>query len=399
MTANKRVERQTLYETVIYAIMWAILFIAPILSLFVRYANNSSAEPDWTELQVFWRELAVFFVAFLLHNHLLAPLLIYRRKRILYFTSVAVMLGAFMLYQCSNRPFEHEPRHEQADCRPEAPGRPSDKERPMPPFEHDGMKPRPPREMPMDMHDKRPPLMAGQHDIIASIILVLMLGMNIGIKLFFKQRNDNQRMEQLEKQSLEQQLEYLKFQINPHFFMNTLNNIHALVDIDPERAKETIIELSKMMRFILYEGDKQGVPLIREMDFIRNYVKLMQLRYTEKVSIKLELPSQLPEGKLPPLMLITFIENAFKHGVSYQKPSFIDIIVRLTGNERLHFECHNSKGDPQKSTQSGGVGLANVKKRLELLFGDGYSLDIQDQKDTFNVTLEIPLTHDQMHGY
>lgn len=115
--------------------------------------------------------------------------------------------------------------------------------------------------------------------------------------------------------------------------MNTLNNIHALVDIDPEKAKDTILELSKMMRFVLYEGDKKGVPITREFDFIRNYVTLMKLRYTDKVEVKVELPAEVPDYELPPLMLITFIENAFKHGISYQHASFIHVKAGIEGTK------------------------------------------------------------------
>ena len=194
----------------------------------------------------------------------------------------------------------------------------------------------------------------------------------------------------LEKENLEQQLEYLKYQINPHFFMNTLNNIHALVDIDPEKAKDTILELSKMMRFVLYEGDKKGVPITREFDFIRNYITLMRLRYTDKVEVKVELPAETPDYELPPLMLITFIENAFKHGISYQHDSFIHVKAGIEGN-KLRFSCRNSKAD-RPNEEKGGVGLANVKQRLNLIYGTNYTLNIQDEPDTYNVELEIPLT-------
>ena len=161
---------------------------------------------------------------------------------------------------------------------------------------------------PEDRMGPKPPAFMGEHDIVALIILLLMLGMNLGVKYYFKSRHDAKQLMVLEKENLEQQLEYLKYQINPHFFMNTLNNIHALVDIDPEQAKDTILELSKMMRFALYEGDKKGVPLSREFEFIRHYVTLMRMRYTDKVEVKVDLPTETPDYELPPLMLITFIE-------------------------------------------------------------------------------------------
>ena len=200
---------------------------------------------------------------------------------------------------------------------------------------------------------------------------------------------DRKRLAQLERKNLEQQLEYLRYQINPHFFMNTLNNIHALVDIDPEKAKDTILELSKMMRYVLYEGNKQGVSLAREFDFIRHYIALMQLRYTDRVKITLELPQAIPDCQIPPLVLITFIENAFKHGISYQHESFIQVTVAVEDG-KLRFTCRNSKAD-KPNEEKGGVGLKNVKQRLNLLFGSNYTLNIQDSPDVYNVELNIPL--------
>ena len=176
--------------------------------------------------------------------------------------------------------------------------------------------------------------------------------------------------------------------------MNTLNNIHALVDIDPEKAKDTIVELSKMMRYVLYKGDKQYVPLSHELGFIRHYVSLMQLRYTDKVKITLDLPREAPDMKIPPLILITFIENAFKHGVSYQHESFVEVKVALEG-EKLWFTCCNSKVTSTQSSTSdsrqGGVGLANVRKRLNLLYDKYYALRIEDAADVYSVELVISL--------
>jgi len=216
-----------------------------------------------------------------------------------------------------------------------------------------------------------------------------MMGMNLGIKLYFRQREDQKRMGELEKQNLEQQLEYLKYQINPHFFMNTLNNIHALVDIDPEMAKQTILELSKMMRFVLYEGNKAGVPLDRDISFLQNYITLMKLRYTDKVRINVTTPENLPNKEVPPLLFITFVENAFKHGVSYRQESYIDIGIDVSDG-RLQFTCTNSR-IPKEDDKHGGVGLRNVKQRLDLIYGENYTLDIEDKPDMYKVNLTIPL--------
>ena len=372
-------QKQSKYENMAYVALWGLLFAAPLLSLYVRTTGDDGMAFDWQEAFMVWRRLAVFLLIFLVHNFVLAPLLIHRQKRWQYVLLTVCMIGLFAFYQCQQRPpmglgFNHEP----------------------PPFEHredfpkhleDG--PRHPDHFPKHHRDV-PPAIIGEHDIIAIVILILMLGANLGIKGYFKTREDQKKLLRLEKENLEQQLEYLKYQINPHFFMNTLNNIHALVDIDAEKAKSTILELSKMMRFVLYEGDKKGVPLTREFGFIRNYITLMRLRYTDKVQISIDLPEQSPDLMIPPLMLITFIENAFKHGVSYQHDSFIEVKAEVQG-DTLHFSCRNSKAE-KPNEEKGGVGLANVKQRLKLLYDNDYSLKIQDDSDVYSVQLTIPLS-------
>ena len=386
----KWMKQQSRQENLIYTALWGMLFLAPLISLYIRTTADTQLTFNWSEVFMVWQRFAIFLLIFLIHNFLLAPLLVYRQRRLIYFTTVALITALFLFFQCTHRPAERHfpgPHHmEQHDkgqagdaCGQEPP--PFDEHRDV----HHG---------PM-MH---PAPFIGEHDIMSVVILILMFGANLGIKGYFRSRKDQQKLVELQKENLAQQLEYLKYQINPHFFMNTLNNIHALVDIDPEKAKDTILELSKMMRFILYEGDKQGVPLSREFDFIRNYITLMRLRYTNAVSIRVDLPTEVPDRLIPPLMLITFIENAFKHGVSYQQQSFINIKVELKGQEaeskeqvtRLHFTCRNSKAD-KPNQEKGGVGLANVKQRLHLLYDNNFTLNIQDYPDDYSVELIIPL--------
>ena len=371
--------KQSRQENLIYLIVWSLLFAAPVLSLYVWKVHDANLPFDWAEVFFVWRRYAVYLLLFLVHNLFLAPLLMHRHKRVAYFSVVAVIIALFTLYQCSHRP---------------------DMKKPI------GHRPPPDVEMTYNRHPsfgkprhqmrphKEPHPFIGEHDIMAVVLLILMFGANVGIKGYFRGREDRRRLAELEHENLEQQLEYLRYQINPHFFMNTLNNIHALVDIDPEKAKDTIVELSKMMRYVLYEGDKQYVPLSNEFEFIRHYVTLMQLRYTDKVRITLELPGEVSNRKIPPLILITFIENAFKHGVSYQHESFVEVKVTVEGN-KLCFSCRNSKAPTARSStaggQQGGVGLANVRKRLNLLYDHDYSLRIDDAPDVYGVDLVISL--------
>ena len=394
----KWMQQQSKYENAVYAALWGLLFTAPLLSLYIRTAMDSTLTFEWEEVWMVWKPMALFFVLFLLHNFVLAPMLVWQHRRWLYFVLTGCVVAAFAVYQFNTRPGEMgrgphpleqrmgppdmDDRHRPPEFAEGEPPTPPDRK-------PDGM--RKPDKMPDDMrkHKEMHTMLLSQHDIVAIVILILMFGANLGIKGYFKSRKDQKKLVELEKQNLEQQLEYLKYQINPHFFMNTLNNIHALVDIDPEKAKDTILELSKMMRFVLYEGDKHGVPLTREFDFIRNYITLMRLRYTDKVKIVVDLPSEAPDRQLPPLMLITFIENAFKHGISYQHESFIHVKVGIEGT-KLRFQCRNSKAD-KPNQEKGGVGLANVKQRLQLLYDNNFTLTIQDEADIYNVELLIPL--------
>lgn len=234
-----------------------------------------------------------------------------------------------------------------------------------------------------------PPKAFGGNDSVAFIIMSLLLAMNVGTKFFFKTTAEQKHAHELEKQNLNQQLEYLKYQINPHFFMNTLNNIHALVDINPEDAKVTIEVLSKLMRYVLYESNKPFTLLKNEIRFIGNYIDLMKIRYTDSVRISVSMPDSIPERTVPPLLFISFIENAFKHGISYDQPSFVEVKI-LTDGEKVDFLCHNSR-KPSAESKQGGVGLQNVKKRLELIYGKDYALFIVEGKNDFDVKLRIPL--------
>ena len=368
--------KQSRQENLIYLAVWGMLFAAPLLSLYVRTVSDTNLVFDWTEVFIVWRKFIPFLLLFLIHNFLLAPLLVHGHKRIVYFSVMAVIIAAFTFYQCTKRPKGGAHRA------PRPPMEMRDRREP-PPFD----RPRPRAEHRPDM----PPPIIGEHDILAVVVLILMFGANLGIKGYFRARDDRKRLAALEKQNLEQQLEYLRYQINPHFFMNTLNNIHALVDIDPAKAQETIVELSKMMRYVLYEKgeSQQGVPLTKELEFIRTYVKLIQLRYTEKVKITLNLPHEVPDRQIPSLILVTFIENAFKHGVSYQRESFIEMTVEVQ-DDHLHFTCRNSKADVPNQ-QKGGVGLVNVRKRLDLLYDHNYTLSIHDDPQVYSVDLTLPL--------
>lgn len=365
-------------EHIIYTLMWIALYLSPLMSIYMRMSGNPHIDFSWYEILNAWKFNTVWIVMFAIHNFLLAPLLIIKRRTWLYTALVVALLVATMFTLSAIRPSNSKMRH--------APQRYECCEQDCMDAEMKASKQQPP-----PMRGGGPLVMFGPGEMVLFFGGLLLMGMNLGVKLYFMSQRDRERQKIIDQRNLEQQMEYLKYQVNPHFFMNTLNNIHALVDIDPERAKTTIVELSKMMRHILYEGSKKLIPLTREVEFLNLYVQLMRLRYTRKVHINVDVPPQLPELKLPPLMLIIFVENAFKHGISYREESFIDIKLRVE-NKRLLFSCCNSKPTQvQRTNEKGGMGLQNVRQRLELLYDDDYTLDINDGEKTYEVKLDIPM--------
>ena len=379
-------------EHIIYSAIWAMLYASPVINIYTRMAGNPRITFSWTEILHAWEYTSTWLVMFAIHNFLLLPLLLRKRKTGTYLclSFLILLTGMFITYL--NRPMHKNRYKTRMEAEWEADslayervaavrlgdGRYCSPQNPM-------------RRKPLDYQPIDPLPMLGPGELVAFFGGLLLMGMNLGVKLYFMSQRDRERQKIIDQRNLEQQMEYLKYQVNPHFFMNTLNNIHALVDIDPERAKTTIVELSKMMRHILYEGSKKLILLTREVEFLNLYVQLMRLRYTRKVHINVDVPPQLPELKLPPLMLIIFVENAFKHGISYREESFIDIKLRVE-NKRLLFSCCNSKPTQvQRTNEKGGMGLQNVRQRLELLYDDDYTLDISDGEKTYEVKLDIPM--------
>jgi LytS/YehU family sensor histidine kinase len=174
--------------------------------------------------------------------------------------------------------------------------------------------------------------------------------------------------------------------------MNMLNNIHAQIDIDTKQAQSSIVTLSKMMRYLLYESEKGKTTLKKEIEFLKSYVDLMKLRVDENVEIDLRISIQDEDIRLHPLLFISFVENAFKHGISYHEKSFIHIELKQDLDSIL-FTCMNSLSVQNKITNPySGVGLENIKKRLNLLYNSNYTLQIAEKESSFEVYLKIP-TH------
>ncbi|MEL7532130.1 MAG: histidine kinase [Bacteroidota bacterium] len=227
-------------------------------------------------------------------------------------------------------------------------------------------------------------------NLMSTAMILLIVNAYNFIKDWWQNRRARQK---LENEKLKMELSALKHQINPHFLFNILNGLYALaLKNDDDPTANGIEKLSGMMRYVLYESNDTFVPLEREINYIQNYIDLQRLRVNKQVKILLQVEGPIKDQKVAPMLFIPYIENAFKFGISTAKPSDIYINLKLEGNQ-LMFEVENPIHQTRTSDHSGyeGIGLENVKKRLQLLYPDRYLIDIHNQGDRFKVVLTLNL--------
>ena len=224
------------------------------------------------------------------------------------------------------------------------------------------------------------------------IITALVVGTSTSATVIQKWQKDKQEREELEKDKVTSELSFLKAQINPHFFFNTLNNIYALTVVDAEVAGKAIHQLSRMMRYLLYDTQQGHTMLSQEIAFVKDYISLMQLRLTDVVKINIDTPSNLQDMPLAPMIFLPFVENAFKHGVSATQQSHIDIIIFQKGKV-LDLTVKNSiMNDNSVSLDTNsGIGLVNTRRRLDLLYPGKYKLNISELNAANEYTVHLVL--------
>lgn len=405
--------------------MWGIVLLVPIIETAYDYQTGFTEEFEWKYVASSYITYSFFLVIFLLCKLIFEPRLFFNGRPYMFFlvsfltAFILILLSGYFvpkrLHRDRPRPvreqqvvtqgavqpadslrfgeaFPPESRHPDDPGMFPRPDEASDPEMGPPPGRIDDGGPG------ARMHEPRVGL---KHFIRGPFLpklmmALLMIGSSLAVAVFFRARQDRLKFKELQAAQLQSELDYLKYQINPHFFMNTLNNIHALVDIDSELAKEAIISLSRLMRYVLYESNQSTVPLRKELSFIAQYIELMKIRTDDSVTLTYEEPeapcNSCLDAGIPPMLLISFIENAFKHGISHREPSFIDIKVKCE-DDRFHFHCANSNfsRDTMKA-QQGGVGLDNVRKRLEIIYPGRYTLNIVPTEKEFTVDLWLPIT-------
>ena len=383
-------------EYVIYLLFWSVLLLSPLLGAFIKYAfyGDNAFLPTTGELLAFWGFLLPAIILFFVNNNILMPFLLDKKRGrhlVLYLLCIVVVSAIVFVAFPVEKPVFSEPQGVPADGM-------------LPPlFDVPPIAP--------DMEQLPPPPFDGERRVwmffthprsMRVLLTLFVLVFNICVRLFFFTIRRDESIKELEKEKLRSDLEYLKYQINPHFFMNSLNNIHALIDIDKEKAQAAIQELSGLMRYLLYDNASMFVPLEKEIAFLKNYIELMRLRYTNKLELNVAFTTE-PQGVLvPSLLFMQFVENAFKHGVTYKKKSLIYVSLDLDeAGEYALFVCRNTLPDASKTTtltSQGGIGIENARKRLELLYGGKASMLIDNDGEWYNVELKIPTQYDKVYN-
>lgn len=226
--------------------------------------------------------------------------------------------------------------------------------------------------------------------VITNITLYLcMIALAMGVRYMLRWYDERNKLEEERRRNTEAELDWLKNQLNPHFLFNTLNNISSLVQIDADKAQDCIGQLSELLRYALYESSSRKVRLTAEIEFMNNYINLMSLRCSDKTEIIVRFDSFDETTMISPLIFISLIENAFKHGTSSHKDSFITIDLGMNGGD-LVFSCVNSMIERTKVDRSGsGIGIDNMNRRLELLYPGSYSYEQSVEDEAYVVIVRI----------
>jgi len=228
-------------------------------------------------------------------------------------------------------------------------------------------------------------------------LYLLVVGASVAIKMTREWFRTEALRREAEKTKTEIELENLKSQLNPHFLFNTLNNIYSLIQIDQDKAQEAVHDLSGMLRYVLYESSNEKVPLRSDMKFMEDYISLMELRMPSNVTLTTSIPNEKNSSdrflsqQIAPLLFISLVENAFKHGVSNGDPSFINVDIHEKGGH-LVCDIKNSNFPKTDSDRSGsGIGIGNLKKRLDMIYPDKYNYTYGLEDGVYHASLDINL--------
>ena len=355
MTPNRQHIRFRWNPVFIHILAWTIVFLFPLL--FIERVESMRRIHDFSLMRFYIQPISIAIVFYI--NYLwLIDRVLFRKKPVQFilYNLLLIVVANVVIYLVHHMLLPNEFI-----------------------LRHPGPGPRPPRPVFMQWQD--------------SITLALMVGLSVAIKMTQKWIVTEKERQQLEQERTEAELKNLKNQLNPHFLFNTLNNIYSLIAISPDRAQSAVLELSKMLRYVLYENAQAYVPMEKELEFNHNYIELMRLRLARHVKVEVDMPRGLCRGyQIAPLLFITLIENAFKHGTSATEPSFVTIVMREPSPGVIECRIENSCFPKNENDKSGsGIGLKNLSRQLELLYPGKYTLHAESDTRVYRSSLTIDL--------
>jgi hypothetical protein len=347
-------------ESLLYVVLWALVFSVPFFS------ERGSGHLNWNNIAGHWVNLSGYLIVFLVNVYVLVPHLLLNKRYLKYFVLTAGLILLVIAVNIIIHPVFLQNAGPGMTVSPDG-FRPPDLNSPNP----------------------KPPFMVFFDTLI---ICILTVGAGTTIKLVSKWLEEEKLRKDIEKEQLKTNLALLRHQVSPHFFMNTLNNIHSLIEIDSEKAQDAVARLSTLMRYLLYDSAQNTIELKKEIEFINSFISLMQLRHSDEVDVTVIMPDHVPDTKIPPMLFISLLENAFKHGVSYPLKSYIYFELRVSSTF-LTCIIKNSKHKISANYQGeySGIGLDNIKDSLKLLYEDNFQLNIRDKESEFEVDLKIPI--------
>jgi LytS/YehU family sensor histidine kinase len=352
--------QQNRSENIIYLIIWLVVVFLPVFTL------QGGRDFNQTRVYMEWIRLIPFLLIFIVNNSVLVPGILFRKKTLLFVTLATVLIIIITMLSPNLRYIQNLVFEWQQQKPPLAPNR---------------------------LMSRTP-----EYNFATNVLIsFLVVGFNSAIKLLLQREKEEKLRGKRDKIHLQTELSFLRNQISPHFFMNTLNNIHALIKFDATQAQKSIVQLSMLMRYLLNDSKSGSATIKDEFGFLKSYIDLMRIRYSESVRITVDLEVEHGNSIIPSLLFVSLVENAFKYGTDNTSPSFIEIGAH-TANDELTFEVKNSICVHPNSETKTGLGLSNLKKQLSLLYESNFSLTIADRETEYHVKLVIPLNHDQMHS-
>lgn len=334
----------------LHVLAWTVLFCFPFL-----YSGNELVNNDFL-IRTSWLPLLWSAILFYLNYLFLINKFLFNRKTLIFIGINILLIALFALL--NNMVMEMMPRPQPN----------------FPVFPHHGE------------HFKPSKLPFFIRSVASFFIPVIT---SLAIKTTQRWLKTETELKEIDNQRLESELLHLKYQLQPHFFFNSLNSIYSLIDTSQEKAKKGVHSLGKLMRYLLYDTTSAKVPLSKEIDFLQQYINVMKMRMRDDVKIRSSFPDELPSVEIAPLLFIPLIENAFKHGISATSPSFIHIEMLVERNAII-LSVENTYYPKNKSDQSGsGIGLENLRKRLDMQYATKYSLKQEVLNEIFCIKLTL----------